>query len=489
MAGPCAGLGQTVAMAHETLHTFTDDALGRDDATEVARRIAEREVSAVEVVEAAAARTERARPLAAVVELDVDGARRRAARLDAAEGPDRGAGAFAGVPTFIKDQIDVVGMATRYGSAAHAGAGPATRNDPVAQQLFDMGLLSLGKSALPEYGFIPSTEFPDDEPTRNPWNLAHTAGGSSGGAAALVAAGVVPVAHAADGGGSIRIPAACCGLVGCKPSRGRLPRSGMHEPLVGLVTDGIVSRSVRDTALYLAEVERLAPNRRLAPVGHVRRPPVRPLRIGAITEAPVGAPLDEANRRELAASLRLLESLGHEVTEIDAPAGEEFAEDFVRLWATLALLSALTGKVLRDPTFDRAHLGRFTHELGDHARSSLAQLPATIARLRRSARRDAEVFTELDVVVSPTLGHLPPALGHLGIDQSFDDMVPKLLEWACFTPWANATGAPSLSMPLGHDDPTGLPVGILLSAARGDERTLLQLALELEAAAPVRALG
>ena len=469
-------------MREPPLHAFTDDALGDADAVELARRIRAREVTPVEVLDAVIARAGVVAPLAAVV-VDAFASAMAEAR---AHVPGAGAGAFGGVPTFIKDQIDVTGLPTRYGSEAHPGGRSARRTDPIAQQMFDMGMICAGKSSLPEFGFVPSTEFPSAAPTRNPWNPARTAGGSSGGSAVLVATGVVPIAHAADGGGSIRIPASCCGLVGLKPSRGRLPHSGMHEPLVGLVTDGVVTRSVRDTAVYLAEAERLDPARHLAPVGLVTEPVTRPQRIGLVVESPTGATLDGPTRATVLATGELLASLGHHVEELLPPVDDRFAEDFALVWSTLALLTRETAALRVDRRFDKAAMARFTHGLADNARGSLRRVPGAVRRLRASQATLAEVHPDLDIIVSPTVGQVPPELGELSIDQDLDELLPKIAEWTCFTPLANATGAPAVSLPLGFDEPTGMPLGVMLSADLGRERALLALALQIEQAAPFR---
>jgi len=467
-------------------HTNADDALADNDAVAVAGLIRDRQLSAGEVVRAAIARAENAGPIGAIVATTFDVATAQADRLDQATA--RLDGAFAGVPMFIKDQIDVIGVATKYGSEAHANAAPAKKHDRVAQQLFTMGLISLGKSTLPEYGFTPSTEFPNGEPTRNPWNLARTAGGSSGGSAALVAAGVVPIAHAADGGGSIRIPAACCGLVGLKPSRGRIPKSGMNEPFVGAVTDGVITRSVRDTAAYVGEVERLTPNRKLPPVGRVHDPLNRPLRVGVVRDPPLGIQLDAATERELASTIQLLTDLGHEVETVELPVGQQFAEDFEVFWSMLGALVALTAKRAHDPTFDKTKLAEFTRGLGVEARSSRAAIPGAIRRLRRTAVGAATFFQQIDVVLTPTTAQRTPLLGELRIDQPVDVLFPKLKDWACFTPWANACGVPSISLPLGFDEESSLPIGMLFTAAAGQDRLLLELALQLEAAKPFQHL-
>lgn len=470
----------------DRLHVFADDILGDHDAVELARMVRAGEVSALELTNAAIQRARRVHPLNAIVLESFDRARWEAKRVR--PGSARASRAFAGVPMFVKDQLDVAGLPTRFGSAAHGRARPAWTTEPVAKQLFSMGLISLGKSSLPEYGFVPSTEFPDHEPTRNPWNMGRTVGGSSGGSAALVAAGVVPIAHTADGGGSTRIPASCCGLVGMKPTRGRLPKSRLQDPFVGIVYDGVVTRTVRDTIQYFVEAERMDPNPALPKIGRSHRPIDRALRIGAVVESPLGSVVDEANRRELSKVMALLTALGHEVEVVPAPIDRQFADDFLLFWSMLAELVSRTAKYTNDRHFDRQRMARFTLELGANARKHALELPGVVVRLRRSSRVAAEVFESVDVLVCPTVGQLPPPLGYLHIEQSFDDLCPKLFDWACFTPWANATGAPAISLPLGFDEASNLPVGVMFGAAHGRERLLLELALQLEEAAPFRRL-
>src|SRR5512139_3873996 len=221
---------------------FTDDALGEDDAVGIAARIRSGEVSAAEVEAAAVARVRRVDPvLHAVAHAAYDRPRRST---------DTGA-ALYGVPTFVKDNTDVVGMPSNHGSAAWTTR-PAKRDGRYTRQYLSTGMTVLGKSRLPEFGFNATTEFMDEEPTRNPWNTGYSVGASSGGAAALVASGAVPVAHANDGGGSIRIPAAAAGLVGLKPSRGRHIAGEETRFLpVDIVSEGVVTRTVRDTAAFL----------------------------------------------------------------------------------------------------------------------------------------------------------------------------------------------------------------------------------------------
>ncbi|TWT73945.1 amidase [Allorhodopirellula solitaria] len=469
-------------MTIPTASAFTDDVLARHDGVAIASRVREGEVSASEVIDASIERAKRVDPsLVAIVAECFDAARQRASGARP--------GVFSGVPTVIKDMTDVAGLPTRYGSAALANSASVQRNHPTAQQLFDMGMICLGKSAMPEFGFTASTEFPDHPPTRNPWNLDHTPGGSSGGSAALVAAGVIPIAHGSDGGGSIRIPAACCGLVGLKPTRGRLPASQGGEPFLGIVTDGVLTRSVRDTAQFMAAAERLAPRPGFTPIGHAERPLDRPLRIASVSGELLDGSVDPAVKREFESTLQLLESLGHRVEPIELPSTEQFAEDFRNFWFLLAWTAASTSKGRIDSSFDRDRLSDFVKGLASQIPSRLHKLPGALIRLRRSSRRCARLYAQCDVLVSPTVGQRPPQIGHLGMDLSMDVLMQRMRQWACFTPIANATGAPAISLPLGFDVETNLPIGIMFSANLQQERLLLELALQLEAARPFRSLG
>lgn len=470
------------AMPATTTHAFRDDALADHDAVALAALVRKGELRAVEVAEAAIERARMVESLNAV-EVDVyEQALARAARTSS--------GAFAGVPTFIKDMIPVQGLPTRFGSNALRAARAARSDDPLAAQMFEMGMVCLGKSTMPEFGLLPSTEFPGREPTRNPWNLERTAGGSSGGAAALVAAGVVPIAHTADGGGSTRIPAACCGLVGLKPSRGRLiPSASTAYQLVGIVADGVATRTVRDTALYYAEAEKRYRNPRLRPIGMVDRPVERRLKIAAVTSTMGRGELDAATRRVFDETVALLESLGHTVVPFDPPIDPRFPEDFIVYWSAMAFALAKAGKYLVGRPFERDQLTDVTHGLARRFRRTFAKAPGALYRLRKAAADFTEGFAAFDIALTPTLGHIPPPLGYLGMDLPYDVAFPRVEEWVCFTPYANATGAPSLNLPLGHDEDSNLPVGMLFTGHHGDERLLLELALEIEDAQPWRTLA
>lgn len=252
------------------VNSMTDDAMGNCDATELAKRISNNEISATEVLEAAITRAELVNPnLNAIVTNAFDLAREKT-RTDSQN--DSNKGAFSGVPTFIKDNADVKGLPTLFGSRAVANR-PAKSNSEFTDQMLSTGLTIIGKSTLPEFGIPPTTESLAQGATCNPWNINHSSGGSSGGAAALVASGVVPIAHGNDGGESIRIPAACCGLIGLKPTRNRLVNmQGTNNLPINVGHEGVITRSVRDTALFMAEAEKHFRNNRLVKLGHIQAP-------------------------------------------------------------------------------------------------------------------------------------------------------------------------------------------------------------------------
>src|SRR5581483_9792493 len=228
---------------------------------------------------------------------------------------------------------DVRDMPSNHGTDAFV-AKPAKRDGAYTRQYLSTGMTVLGKSRLPEFGFNASTEYRVAEPVRNPWHTEHSVGASSGGSAALVASGAVPIAHANDGGGSIRIPAACAGLVGLKPSRGRHVDGDQARHLpINMVSEGVLTRTVRDTAAFLAASEDYWRSPDLPPVGLVRGPADRRLRIGLVLDTVTGAPLDEPTRAAVELTASLLEKAGHVVEPIALPVGQQFADDFLQYWA------------------------------------------------------------------------------------------------------------------------------------------------------------
>lgn len=453
--------------------------LGSADAVELARRIRRGEIHATEAVEAAISRAESVNPsLNAIAAPTFDAARADAER--------DGTGAFGGVPSFIKDTEAVAGAPMRYGSRGMPST-PVDQTSPCAKQFLSTGVISLGKSTTPEFGLTGTTEPLVQGPTRNPWDPAFSSGGSSGGAAALVAAGVVPIAHANDGGGSIRIPAACCGLVGLKPSRARLADIELVELFpVKIVHQGVLSRTVRDTAAYFEAAERYYRNPKLPEIGRVVGPGRR-LRIGLFSELGPGEPSHPECVDAVASVAGLCERLGHSVEVVPCPFDERFHEDFFLLWASLAFTVTRFGRHILHPEFDRGQVEPFTRGLSLHFRQNASKAPGAILRLKRLAHRHARVFDRYDVLMNPTLAMPTPELGFIGPEVPFETALERLKWFIPFTPVQNVCGNPAISLPLAQSE-SGLPIGIQFASAMGAERTLLELALELEDAAPFRTI-
>ena len=454
------------------VHAFRDDALGATDAVGTAERIRTGEISALEAVEAAIARIEQVEPdLNAVVCADFERARKSA--LDPQNGP------LMGVPTIVKDNSDMAGLPTGHGTSAFVPR-PADDDGDFVRQFLAQGMVSLGKSRLPEFGFNASTEFADSPPTRNPWNTAYSPGASSGGSAALVAAGALPIAHANDGGGSIRIPAAACGLIGLKPSRWRTRMEAFSAGApVKIVSEGVVSRSVRDTAHFFAGAERTYASHRLPRIGLVEGPSNRRLRIGKLTESVTGHPTDDETRTAVDDAAALLAAQGHDVVDLPMPVDQRFADDFAQYWGLLGFAICAGGRHSLSRDFDATRTDNLTRGLAAAFRRNVWRSPGVVRRLRRSEHEYAQTFADYDVVLSPTLAHTTPKLGHLSPAQPFEQLFDRLLRYVAFTPLNNASGGPAMSLPMGQTA-DGLPIGVHFSAGHGDERTLLELAYEIE---------
>ena len=451
------------------------------DATALAELIRSGAVSALEVTEAAIARAEAVNPTvnAIVTPMYAQG-REQAARS--------AGGALAGVPFLVKDLNYVAGVRCSFGSRLWADFVP-DHDAEIVTRYRNAGLVLLGKSNTPEVGLAATTESVFLGPARNPWDTTRTAGGSSGGAAAAVAAGIVPVAHATDGGGSIRIPAACCGLVGLKPTRARTPLGpDVGEGWGSMSVGHVVSRSVRDSALLLDLTHGPArgdPYHAPAFAGSflnaVSQAP-GPLRVAIdlhpVSGGEVHADCLEAVRR----TAGLLQSLGHDVEEA-SPVFDRFAF----LMATDTLVSA---NVANNVFARAARLGvevnaecveRLTLRLANYGRSLSADRYAHSINHVHSIGRLMEAFLHsYDLVLSPTLLQPPVALGYLDTD-SEDGMTygARFRSFWGFTSLYNATGQPAISLPL-HWTADGLPVGVQLAAGFGEEAKLLQVAGQLE---------
>jgi amidase len=457
------------------------------DATAQADLVRRKEVKPIELADAAIKRIERLNPtLNAIVTPMYDEARK------AASGPLPD-GPFAGVPFLLKD------LGAEYGGV-RLTEGSAFLREYVSGQDSELvarnkraGLIVLGKTNTPEFGILPTTEPHLFGATHNPWDTGRTPGGSSGGSAAAVAAGIVPMAHANDGGGSIRIPASCCGLFGLKPTRGRNPL-GPHygDMFSGLVTEHAVTRSVRDSAALLDATS--GPD-----LGdpYCAPPPARPflqevgadprqLRIALTTEAATGVPVHPDCVAAARDAASLCADLGHEVGET-TPAidGRAMAQAFITLWSsgcawTVDDWARRTGQTPAPELFEP--LTWALYQMG-RQQSASAYLLA-VQDLQRLSREVARLFADFDVWLTPTLGEPPVPLG------TFDSPAENPLQgffraasFVPFTPLANTTGQPAMSVPL-YWTADGLPIGAHFTGRFGDEATLFRLAAQLEQARP-----
>ncbi|WP_425996183.1 amidase [Caulobacter sp. DWR1-3-2b1] len=449
------------------------------DATEIAGRIRRKEVSVVEVVEEAIRKAEALQPkIGALVTSDFDRA------MDKAKGGQL-SGPFAGVPFLIKDLDPYTGLPTRYGSRSSMGARPEKAQTAFVDAYDRAGLVVIGKSTTPEYGFLPTTEPMGFLPTRNPWSLKHSPGGSSGGAAAATAAGIVPFAHASDGGGSIRIPAANCGLFGLKPSRGRMIEGRPHSRGIDLSVAHVVSHSVRDSAAMFAASERTATGSPFKAIGVVTKPLKKRLKVGLILETGTGRKPDAEVIAAVEGAAKLMASLGHRVEPTSWPMdGAQFGRDFTALWSTgAAELVAGVSKALGRKA-DASVLEPFSLGMAELVASlKPGDIEAAVGRLQAASKAYDDWLTRYDVILSPVLGSPPVELGFVSGDVPFQTLQARLMDYVGYTPVQNVAGAPAMSMPL-HWTADGLPVGVHFAGRAGSEKMLFQLAYQLEAAQP-----
>lgn len=457
------------------------DVLGDLDGVAIAARIRAKEITPLEAVDAAIARAEAVNPkINAIVTPMFDRARAQAKAMTTPAGP------FAGLPTFIKDLNDIEGVPTKNGSRAFAG-NVAKSTSPYVAAVLRSGIIPIGKSTTPEFGFTATTEPLLGGPTRNPWNLDHSSGGSSGGAAALVAAGVVPVAHASDGGGSIRIPAACCGLFGFKPSRFRMTGDRDAAEPVSISVNNCVSHSVRDSATWFAAGENTGPDAAYPIVGAVTAPNTRKLRIGVAIEGLIpGQKADPEVRAVAESAAKLCRALGHEVFDyapkLDGPA---FAQAFSLYWASgAAQITAAVAKMAPNAPLDQL-LEPLTLKLTEMYKSAPpGSLEKAIETLKAADAAYAAMFaSDLDVMLTPVLARPPVKIGEIAPTRNFDEMWALVNSYVSYTPVENAAGAPAMSVPLGWSS-TGLPIGVHFTAAKGQDGLLYGLAYQLEEAAP-----
>ena len=457
------------------------------DATAQAELVRQKKVQAIELVEAAIERIEQLNPTLNAVVTPMYEEARRAATGQLPDGP------FAGVPFLLKDLLaSYAGVRMTSGSAFLRDFVPPHDSELVAR-LKRAGLIIVGKTNTPEFGILPTTEPQLFGPSRNPWDKTRTTGGSSGGSAAAVAAGIVPMAHANDGGGSIRIPASCCGLFGLKPTRARNPLGpDFGDMFSGLVAEHAVTRSVRDSAALLDTTS--GPE---AGDPYWAPPPARPflqevgadpgrLRIAVTMAAPTGVPVHDDCVSAVRDAAALCAELGHEVVEV-APSvdGERLVQSFMALWSagctwTIDVAARVTGRTPTPEQFEPLTWGLY--QMG--AQQSGSSYLLALQHLQMVSREIARFFLDYDVWLTPTLGEPPVPLG------TFDSPpehpmrgMARAAAFVPFTPICNITGQPAMSMPL-YWNADGLPVGTHFVGRFGDEATLFRLAAQLEAARP-----
>jgi amidase len=406
-------------------------------------------------------------------------------------------GRLAGVPFLLKD----LGV-FRAGSPSEAGSGLCGGFRPpftstMVERHDRAGLVPLGRTKSPEFGFSPTTEPRFYRPAHNPWNLAYSPGGSSGGAAAAVASGCVPVAHANDAGGSIRIPASCCGLFGLKPSRGRVPVGpAFAEAVCGLGADHVVSRSVRDSALLLDLTQGAAPG---DPYGVARtisgylgclERPMEKLKIGLWRTPWSGVALAPDVGKALETAANLCAQLGHHVEFVEPEFGapwEAFLDANATVWCgNLAALIDFFSTVMQRP-IDSEHLEEQTLTAYHYGKGRLATDMLAAANVFNAVSRAVGgLFTRFDVLLSPVMTMTTPLLGNFVSfrpDMSATDWCRSIFDPLPFTPLFNVTGGPAASVPFGRDR-HGLPIGVQIGADVGNEDVVLNLARQFEEAAP-----
>jgi amidase len=456
------------------------------DGLGLAELVAKKKVKASELVDEAIARAQRLNPKLNFV-VFADYARARAAAKGKLKGP------FAGVPFFLKDIMATAeGMPTRQ-AARFIPAMKPDHDSTLTARFKAAGLICLGKTNVPEFGLVPTTESKLYGPARNPWDIERSPGGSSGGSAVAVAASVVPLAHANDGGGSIRIPASACGLVGLKPTRGRTSFGpDFTDSIDGLANELVVSRSVRDTAAALDAVAGnimgdtyWAPPKPDSYLDAMKRKP-KPLRVAFSTKKLDGTPLHPDCVAAVKAAAKLCEQQGHHVEEA-APALDQatLVPAFMALWgANLAAgidgIAMLTGQEPARQLFEGLTWG--IYQAGKQVPAS-AYLLAKMA-IQQATIAAAKFHETYDVWLSATLGLPPVKLGTFDMEE--EDPVKSfapLIDYVPFTAMQNVTGQPAINLPL-HWNKEGLPIGVQFVGRFGDEITLLKLAAQLEKAAP-----
>ncbi|WP_122439563.1 amidase [Pseudomonas viridiflava] len=465
--------------------------LSDEDGTGLAEWVRRGEVQPIDLLEGVIQRIEQVDPqLSAVAERLYDSAR------NAALGAAKGQGVFAGVPTLIKDLFSPVNGAVMSNGSLSMGEFRATFDAEGVSRLRRAGCVFVGTTTAPEFGTSYSTESTRFGATRNPWNLEHSAGGSSGGAAALVAARVVPFAHGNDGGGSLRVPASCCGVFGFKPSRGLMPSGPMvGEGWAGMSTAHALTLSVRDSAALLDATAGMdlgapyaAPVQATSYVSALQRDP-KPLRIALIEQSGTW-PTSAESLAAVREAAQLCESLGHRIEPVSLPVVlPEFLDHvFTIIGANTRNHVDLLGRMRGFDVQDAELEARTRIILRDKGNVSGARYAAAVEWVHALGRQLATFMQDYDVILSPVLTREPARIGELVVPDlslSLDDMIERSHRYSPFAALFNASGQPAMSVPLSWSA-AGLPMGAHFAGRFGEESTLLALAAQLERAQPWR---
>ncbi len=382
-----------------------------------------------------------------------------------------------GVPVAIKDIVRVEDVRCTMGSAAYADQ-IADLDDHVVARMKAAGMVIVGTTNTPEFALPCYTENRVGPPTRNPWNPERSPGGSSGGSAAAVAAGMAPVAHGTDSGGSVRIPASACGLVGLKPSRGRVSNGPVGHDVTGLTTHGALGRTVADAAALVQVMSGVMfGDAYTAPAWAADASSDRPLRVVSMPEPMLpDVPLHPDCRAAVDRAVALLEAAGHEVDEMEMSPDPAVADAFKDAWSSVAAAIAVDEE-------DEELLMPFTRYMRDHGRAVTGpDLHAALSTFRGIGQMMADMFfANFDVILTPTLAGPPPLIGAFTSDPDPSADFARMGDFMPYTPLYNIIGAPAVSLPL-HVSDDGLPIGVMLAARYGGEPTLVAVGTQLESA-------
>ncbi len=464
----------------------------KQDATGLAQMVARKDASPSELLNVALELAATHNPALNAIVVDGQDVARRSIDEGLPGGP------FTGVPFLIKD----LGMAAVDFPTSNGSKLSENMRWPVNSAMFervrDTGVVTFGRTASPEFGVGPVTEGQvNGAPTRNPWNLDHTPGGSSGGSGASVAAGIVPAAHGSDGGGSVRIPASSCGLVGFKPTRARLPSGPLAgEGWGGMAIDGFITRSLRDTAAFLdacTGMDSGAPYTAPPMAGSfqdaLKQSPTQRLKVRFLTTTLSGDPIHQDCQDAVLSAARLMERLGHHVEELQIPDSLRVL-DMMHAWTKVVACgtSLSVSKALAGQPLDRAQVDGVTWGAVAYARDvSGEDYLDSVNEVHAFGRRMAHLMTDFDVLITATLGQPPARIGQLKPDNDnfweYRNGKGGVFEYSPFTAAFNATGQPAVSLPL-HWSANDLPIGVHFAMRFGEDEALMSLSAEIEQAAP-----